>query len=124
MKHSMKYIRGVLSSMPYRSRQWWTVAGGTTVWEEFEELCDHYGWGDNGDGKRWAKREFKKAMIAEFGSIYGTDSDSLDPWKELCQAIQITPIPDNVNDCRRVRNSTRIHYTISKTHLMHYFHIS
>ncbi len=73
------------------------------VWSEFRCLCDHYGWKNKDSTQRAAKREFKDAMIAEFGTIYGTDSEALEPWRKLCDAIRITPVPDNVKECRQVR---------------------
>lgn len=42
------------------------------VWDEFEFLCQFNEWDDDDYKKRQAKREFKDALIREFGTLYGT----------------------------------------------------
>lgn len=73
-----------------------------TVWDEFNSLCAHYKWSDSDTEKRQAKLEFQKALVAEFKKLYGTDSKSLRSWQTLCEAIQISPIPGNLEECREV----------------------
>lgn len=48
-----------------------------------------------------ARVDFNDAMVNQFNFIFGTSSD-LESWQNLCSAIDITPIPDDIKECRRV----------------------
>lgn len=74
------------------------------VWDEFRALCRFHKWKKKSPQERQAKRDFKEAMIKEFGTIYGTDPNALWSWQKLCKALQISPIPDQVKDCCQVCN--------------------
>lgn len=72
------------------------------VWDEFEFLCQFNEWDDDDYKKRQAKRQFKDALIREFGTLYGTDVDELWSWQKLCEALQISSVSDDVKVCRQV----------------------
>ena len=72
------------------------------VWDEFNALCVHYKWKDSDIKKDQARHAFKKALVAEFQKLYGTNSKSIQAWKTLCKAIRISPIPDDIKECREV----------------------
>ncbi|KAH0828911.1 hypothetical protein J3R83DRAFT_2330 [Lanmaoa asiatica] len=44
---------------------------------------------------------FNDALVQQFNFIYGTDSD-LGAWQNLCEVIDIRPIPDNIEECQRL----------------------
>ncbi|KAF8434372.1 hypothetical protein L210DRAFT_3485540 [Boletus edulis BED1] len=47
------------------------------------------------------RAEFNDALVQQFNFIYGTDSD-LGAWQNLCSVIGITPVPDEIKDCKRL----------------------
>lgn len=72
------------------------------IWTEFDRLCDDFGW-CNDDDELWeARRDFKSAMVQQFNSLYGTDEEDLNAWHGLCRILNIEPIPERLNQCRRV----------------------
>ncbi|KAG8712881.1 hypothetical protein FRC09_019363 [Ceratobasidium sp. 395] len=70
------------------------------VMEEFYRLCD-ITWPDRGDWERdIAWRGFRDALTQQFNDIYGTDEQSLTNWQNLCVALQLRNIPEELNECR------------------------
>jgi hypothetical protein len=62
-------------------------------------MCDFFEW-DRGDAK-YAKEEFKGAIVKQFNDIYGTDRDNLESWQKLCHVLNIEPIPADLAACRK-----------------------
>jgi hypothetical protein len=62
-----------------------------------------YRWanGDPDGEDAWAR--YRKALVQEFQSWYGTDDNSLSSWHSLCRAIGIQPLPGSCEACREVR---------------------
>jgi hypothetical protein len=52
--------------------------------------------------KKLARENLKDAMTQQFNNIYGTDENNLAAWQNLCQVLNIDPIPDELNLCRNV----------------------
>ncbi|TGO80860.1 hypothetical protein BPOR_1611g00020 [Botrytis porri] len=71
------------------------------IWMEFNRLCSHFNWDDDDYNMREAKRKFKSAMVQEFNVIYGTDEKNLGLWQKLCYVLNIEPVPESLNECRK-----------------------
>lgn len=52
--------------------------------------------------RRVAKLQFSQAAIQEFNGVYGIDIEDIRCWRTLCRDLQISPIPDELEDCRQV----------------------
>ncbi|MCJ1344888.1 hypothetical protein MMC31_003093 [Peltigera leucophlebia] len=74
-----------------------------SVMDEFYRMCDFFGWEREDPDRKDAKEEFRTAMVQEFNSLYGEDIDDLLSWQDLCKAVRIHPVPNNVETCRKVR---------------------
>ena len=72
------------------------------VMAEFKRMCLQLGWNVGRGSGRAAHRAFKDALTRQFNEIYGTDIHSFEPWKKLCQILQISPIPETITECRKV----------------------
>ncbi|KIJ63549.1 hypothetical protein HYDPIDRAFT_112992 [Hydnomerulius pinastri MD-312] len=74
--------------------------------KEYYRLCEELHW-DREDVDRFlAYEEFKNALVKQFNMIYGTDESSLHAWRNICEAINISPVPEGLNACRQaVRDS-------------------
>lgn len=49
-----------------------------------------------------AHEEFKTALVHEFSNMYGTEVDSIKSWRGLCLALEIVPLPDRINEAKKV----------------------
>ncbi|RDW59062.1 hypothetical protein BP5796_11986 [Coleophoma crateriformis] len=78
------------------------------IWSEFYRMCDDFDWGRHDPEMLEAKREFKSAMVLQFNGIYGKSERNMRSWKKLYRALNITPVPMDLNACRKI---------ISKTHV-------
>ncbi|KAF9218748.1 hypothetical protein BS17DRAFT_665062, partial [Gyrodon lividus] len=70
--------------------------------ENFARLCKVSGWAENSDERRDAREGFKDALVQQFNSIYGTDGNDLTVWQNLCSVIGIEPVPNDIDECRKV----------------------
>lgn len=68
---------------------------------EFYRLCNKLGWDRDDADREDAHHKFKNALVKQFNEIYGTDEDDLGKWQNLCHIVGISPIPDNLDACRR-----------------------
>jgi hypothetical protein len=71
--------------------------------KEFRRLAKQRKWGDK--RRRQERSKFQDAIAEEFNGVYGTDVDDLPSWHRLCREIRLTPLPQSITDCRKVRNS-------------------
>jgi hypothetical protein len=71
--------------------------------DEFERMCDFFGWKHSKCERENARGELKDAMTLQFNSIYGTDEDDLGSWQNLCRVLGIHPVPEGLHECRDVR---------------------
>ncbi|KAF8798626.1 hypothetical protein BYT27DRAFT_7183660 [Phlegmacium glaucopus] len=55
-----------------------------------------------------AYEAFRDAITKQFNSIYGTDVNNLESWQLLCDKLQVSPIPDNLKECREIVMSTHV----------------
>lgn len=70
--------------------------------EEFYRMCDFFGWERDDPDRKEAHEEFRTAMVQEFNSFYGKDIDDLSAWQKLCKNVRISPVPDDIETCRKV----------------------
>jgi len=81
---------------------------------EFKRLCKSSGWissesllsevedDEQTKKRRRAENLFKNALVKQFNSIYGTDEDRLEAWKDLCGRLGVSEIPETLTECRKV----------------------
>ena len=93
---------------------------------QFRILCHRKGWEESKQQKkRWHGEEtdeelqkerqekerqkdeawglLSNAIAREFNLKYGVDVSDVKAWKGLCEVINMRPIPDKLEDCRKVR---------------------
>jgi len=71
-------------------------------------MCDFFDWDRDDEDKQDARKRLKDAMTLQFNHMYGTDVDDLTPWKNLCEILQIVPIPDELEACRDAVKNTHV----------------
>jgi len=74
---------------------------------EFYRMCDSFGW-ERGDQRETAYRGLKDAMVLQFNSLYGTNENDIGAWNNLCQVLQIAPIPEGLELCRETVKNTHV----------------
>ncbi|KAH7377615.1 hypothetical protein BKA66DRAFT_422029 [Pyrenochaeta sp. MPI-SDFR-AT-0127] len=74
---------------------------GMPIVQEFYRMCDFFNWERSDERKRAAHDDFKTAMVHTFNTLYGTDADDIDAWHKLCVALDISPLPVNLQECRK-----------------------
>ncbi|TFK69027.1 hypothetical protein BDN72DRAFT_959870 [Pluteus cervinus] len=50
---------------------------------------------------KMAKEDYGKALIKQFGEIFGTDDQSLDSWMLLCEVLGVKTIPETLSQCKK-----------------------
>lgn len=68
--------------------------------DEFERLADFMKW--DHDERKHLRPKF---VEAEFASYYGSDSKSLENWRNLCRVVGIKPAPASIEGCATVCNA-------------------
>ncbi|KAJ7082411.1 hypothetical protein B0H15DRAFT_785801 [Mycena belliarum] len=69
--------------------------------QQFNQLREVYDLRRGRPGADMAYRGFTRAMGLSFTELYGDDVNSLESWHKLCRAVEIEPVPDCIEDCRR-----------------------
>ncbi|KAG8220562.1 hypothetical protein J3R82DRAFT_3295 [Butyriboletus roseoflavus] len=93
-----------------------TYSKNNTAHNNFKRLRKASQWDKNSTALTVARVEFNDALVQEFNFIYGTDSD-LAAWQNLCEAIDILPIPDNIEECQKVSPARVEQAQIADTYL-------
>ncbi|KAG1867066.1 hypothetical protein C8R48DRAFT_704088 [Suillus tomentosus] len=75
---------------------------------EFYRMCDQFCWDREDKEREQAHCDFKDALVQQFNEIYGTDVNNLTSWRNLCQIVRISPIPDTLESCREVVKATHV----------------
>lgn len=70
--------------------------------KNFRTMCRVVGLTQDSLEKKQAKQAFDDALTMEFNNAFGTEENSLESWKSLCERIKIDPIPDSLEECREV----------------------
>lgn len=76
-------------------------------WAAFNRLVAFFGWKTGGKKERKARDKFKKALVGQFGQLYGADENKLEVLQELCQKVGVFPVPSTLTTCKKVCFNTR-----------------
>lgn len=74
----------------------------STAHDNFRRLREVFQWDKNSAELSVVRVDFNDALVQQFNFVYGTD-DNLEAWQNLCSVIDITPVPDTIKDCKKVR---------------------
>lgn len=74
---------------------------------EFYRLCDFFDWDRDDPEREDAHDIFKTALVQQFNSLYGTEVDDIESWRELSLALDIVPLPDDLRRSRRYSLNSR-----------------
>lgn len=72
---------------------------------EFNRLCGSNDWKRHSDERKEAKMGFQDALTMQFNFNFGTDVNDLTNWQALCARLQMDPVPESLNKCRKVRGN-------------------
>lgn len=65
----------------------------------------------------WSKTQRKKhrpeAIAGEIEAIYGTDTNKLEKWQELCFDVMIEPLPQSITKCKKVRRRIKAGWVVN-----------
>ncbi|KAG2158682.1 uncharacterized protein EDB93DRAFT_1245913 [Suillus bovinus] len=75
---------------------------------EFYRMCDQFCWDREDEEREQAHSDFKDALVKQFNEIYGTDVNDLTSWRNLCQIVRVSPIPDTLDLCREAVKATHV----------------
>jgi hypothetical protein len=64
----------------------------------FKKLAKHMNW-----SPEKARKERINAIQLEFNFLYGTDTNKLENWQDLCREVGIVDVPGSITKCRKVR---------------------
>jgi len=76
-----------------------TYDNTTDIRSNFNRLATGRNWGSKRRGKSWVQ-----CQTALFGSLYGTNTNKLVTWQNLCTDVGIPGPPSSINACRKVRH--------------------
>ena len=79
---------------------------------QFYRLAQREGWSK--DEFREQKEAIQTALVLQFNEIYGESENELQNWQQLCEAMDIEPMPKSVKQCKKVRQSSKHRNIISK----------
>jgi hypothetical protein len=71
------------------------------AWQEFDLLVRHMGWERRSAAYRDARTDFRRAMVMDFNSRFGTDEQRLEAWQNICNILGIQPVPESITQCRK-----------------------
>jgi len=73
----------------------------TPVITEFNRLSKFFKWTAKSSEKRAARRAFRNAMVMQFNDFFGTDVNDIRSWHNLCQVLNIVPVPEGLGACKK-----------------------
>ncbi|KDQ53373.1 hypothetical protein JAAARDRAFT_137311 [Jaapia argillacea MUCL 33604] len=77
--------------------------------EELDELKDaQRKFRENWPEYDRARRELKIALTKQFNTIYASDVNSLHSWGQLCQILEIVPVPETLQSRREAVKDTHV----------------
>ena len=79
---------------------------------QFYRLARREGWSK--DEFREQKEAIQTALVLQFNEIYGESENELQNWQQLCEAMDIEPMPKSVKQCKKVRKSSEHRNVISE----------
>ncbi|KAH9485887.1 hypothetical protein JR316_0002802 [Psilocybe cubensis] len=76
--------------------------------KNFRLMCRVLGFIQDSDEKTEAKQAFEDALTMEFNKAFGTEENNLESWQSLCERIKVDPIPDTLEECRKIVEETHV----------------
>ncbi|KAF9767090.1 hypothetical protein IL306_000385 [Fusarium sp. DS 682] len=73
--------------------------------DEFDRLCDHYGWSDHEATEPWYN--FRIALVEEFNYVYGKDEENLRNWQKMFKIIGL-PEPTSLSEAHTIMRPIRV----------------
>lgn len=70
-------------------------------------MCDTFDWNREDPERQQAHDDFKIALVQQFNTLYGTEVEDIHAWRGLCLALEIFPLPEDVNKSKEVRPRSR-----------------
>ena len=65
-------------------------------------MCDFFGWDRDDPEREEAHESFKKALVLQFNSLYGTEVDDLQSRRGLFLALENFPLPEDLKKAKKV----------------------
>ncbi|KAB8596098.1 hypothetical protein FH972_025807 [Carpinus fangiana] len=81
---------------------------GAPSTDEFYRMCKTFGWKRDNPARESAYQSFQDALVSAFNYIYGSDANDLASWRGLCAALEISPVPTNVQDAKIAFESVHV----------------
>ncbi|KAG8741842.1 hypothetical protein FRC10_002352 [Ceratobasidium sp. 414] len=78
-----------------------------SIVSEFKRLQSTPQW-KKGINRRKTLVGYKLALVLQFNATYGTDQNDLASWQNLCRAIGIKEIPENLKACKKLVERTHV----------------
>lgn len=76
----------------------------SSVWVEFHRMLR---W-DTEKKREGARKDLRDALTEQFNSIYGTDVENIKNWQLLCRVLGISPVSEDLDECRHVVLNTHV----------------
>lgn len=80
---------------------------GAASTQEFYRMCDTFDWNRENPERQQAHDDFKIALVQQFNILYGTEVEDIHAWRGLCLALEIFPLPENVDASKEVCSQSR-----------------
>ncbi|KAG8769068.1 hypothetical protein FRC12_005190 [Ceratobasidium sp. 428] len=74
---------------------------------QFKRLKKTTQW-QKGINRKEALVGYKLALVLQFNDTYGTDQNDLASWQNLCRALGIEDIPDELSGCKKIVKGTHV----------------
>lgn len=71
-------------------------------WAQYHCMVRTLQWQKGSHRERAARKRFNKAIVAQFGRLYGIDENKLQSLQLLCQKLGISPGAKTVTACKKV----------------------
>lgn len=69
---------------------------------EFYRMSKSYKWEKDSKEVTEARDRVRNAIAETFNDTYGKDVNDLSAWHNLCRAVRIDPLPEDIQSCREV----------------------
>ncbi|KAL6903960.1 hypothetical protein GGI43DRAFT_399274 [Trichoderma evansii] len=70
-------------------------------WPAYHRLVEFIGWKTGSKQERKARENFRRALVGQFGQLYGADENKLEVLQNLCAKIGISPVPSTITACKK-----------------------
>ncbi|KAF8599059.1 hypothetical protein BDV93DRAFT_592384 [Ceratobasidium sp. AG-I] len=69
---------------------------------QFNRLRRSHEWGRNSTELTDARQDFRRALVLQFNATYGTNQNDLAAWQNLCRALNVEDIPEELSECKKL----------------------